>query len=214
MVLFRPLDPINARAPRERSLKREAAHASAARQGMLTREVACTCAVRQPTLAWQGSVRSHTRLPTPARKGSIRSRARVPMLDRGMLHSFARKATRTHAAGTARAREGCSPASRASCARSRARIQAHARHAPGTHTANYLRSRGMFDAVATKANCRRSSDVRQQALATKAHSPRSREEVGRGLHAACSPHSRGKQRRLVRQAAHDRGAGSAHLRAS
>jgi len=158
-------------------------------------------AARQPTLARQGCPRSSgkaahcgARLRTLAREAADARAARKPTLAREAAHFRVRHASPTREEGSANSCEGCSPASRARSARSRGRIRARARHAPGTRAANCLSSRGMQRAAASKANCRRSSEARQRALATKARSPRSSE----------ARLARGMQPPLARQAAQAR----------
>ena len=171
---------------------------SCARLRTLAREVAHSRAARQPTLARQGCPRSRgkaaharaARLRTLAREAAHPRAARQPTLAREAAHFRVRHASPTREEGSANSCEGCSPASRARSARSRGRIRARARHAPGTRA----------------ANCRRSSEARQRALATKARSPRSSEaRLARGMQpplarqaaqareASC-PRSRGRQR--------------------
>ena len=192
---------------------------SCARLRTLAREVAHSRAARQPTLARQGCPRSRgkaaharaARLRTLAREAAHPRAARQPTLAREAAHFRVRHASPTREEGSANSCEGCSPASRARSARSRGRIRARARHAPGTRAANCLSSRGMQRAAASKANCRRSSEARQRALATKARSRRSSEARQRALATkARSPRSsearlaRGMQPPLARQAAQAR----------
>ena len=175
---------------------------SCARLRTLAREVAHSRAARQPTLARQGCPRSRgkaaharaARLRTLAREAAHPRAARQPTLAREAAHFRVRHASPTREEGSANSCEGCSPASRARSARSRGRIRARARHAPGARAANCLSSRGMQRAAASKANCRRSSEARQRALATKARSPRSSE----------ARLARGMQPPLARQAAQAR----------
>ncbi|KAH9697458.1 hypothetical protein KPL71_023616 [Citrus sinensis] len=208
-------------------------------------------AARQPTLARQGCPRSSgkaahcgARLRTLAREAADARAARKPTLAREAAHFRVRHASPTREEGSANSCEGCSPASRARSARSRGRIRARARHAPGTRAANCRRSsearqralatkarsrrssEARQRALATKARSRRSSEARQRALATKARSPRSSE--ARLAHAmqpplarqaaqareASCPRSRGQAARACEQARHDRAARTAPSRAT
>ncbi|KAH9697507.1 hypothetical protein KPL71_023630 [Citrus sinensis] len=174
-------------------------------------------AARQPTLARQGCPRSSgkaahcgARLRTLAREAADARAARKPTLAREAAHFRVRHASPTREEGSANSCEGCSPASRARSARSRGRIRARARHAPGTRAANCRRSsEARQRALATKARSRRSSEARQRALATKARSPRSSEarlahamqpplarQAAQAREASC-PRSRGRQRALA-----------------
>ena len=172
----------------------KAAHARAARLRTLAREAAHARAARLRTLAREAAHPRAARLPTLAREAAHPRAARQPTLAREAAHFRVRHASPTREEGSANSCEGCSPASRARSARSRGRIRARARHAPGTRAANCLSSRGMQRAAASKANCRRSSEARQRALATKARSPRSSE----------ARLARGMQPPLARQAAQAR----------
>ena len=219
-----------ARSTIARSKRPRARHhrAQAARsRGKAANDLARGCArwrARLPTLARQGSQLSRgkaaharaARLRTLAREAAHPRAARQPTLAREAAHFRVRHASPTREEGSANSCEGCSPASRARSARSRGRIRARARHAPGTRAA---------------ATILRSSEARQRALATKARSPRSSEaRLARGMQpplarqaaqareASC-PRSRGRQRALAsrpgtiaRLARHPRGARTAPSR--